>query len=139
MALLKNNTRVYGDIASATYSNPDAVVAFDCPSNCKYLWLVVSGAPTSYWTRDWLSWDGESTAEQWPYRVKLHQTNIYGKTNNNTYPTGIEEIAQEQEARGKGQDNIYTMTGQIVRRGSTSLEGLPRGMYIVGGKKVIVK
>ncbi len=139
VALLKNNTRVYGDIASATYSNPDAVVAFDCPSNCKYLWLVVSGAPTSYWTRDWLSWDGESTAEQWPYRVKLHQTNIYGKTNNNTYPTGIEKIAQEQEARGKGQDNIYTMTGQIVRRGTTSLEGLPRGIYIVGGKKVIVR
>lgn len=33
--------------------------------------------------------------------------------------------------------DIYDLNGRKVRSGSTSLEGLPRGIYIVGGKKVI--
>jgi hypothetical protein len=32
---------------------------------------------------------------------------------------------------------VYDMNGRIVRQGSTSLEGLPQGIYIVGGKKVV--
>ena len=31
------------------------------------------------------------------------------------------------------------MNGQLVRNGSTSLEGLPKGVYIVNNKKYIVK
>lgn len=38
----------------------------------------------------------------------------------------------------KSQD-VYDLNGRKVRSGSTSLEGLPRGIYIVGGKKVVVK
>lgn len=34
-------------------------------------------------------------------------------------------------------DAVYDMNGRIVRQGSTSLEGLPHGIYIVGGKKVV--
>ena len=34
--------------------------------------------------------------------------------------------------------DIYDLNGRKVRSGSTSLEGLPRGIYIIGGKKVIV-
>jgi len=33
--------------------------------------------------------------------------------------------------------NVYTLSGRLVRIGSTSLEGLPRGIYIIGGKKVV--
>lgn len=33
--------------------------------------------------------------------------------------------------------DVYDLNGRKVRSGSTSLEGLPRGIYIVGGKKVI--
>ena len=33
--------------------------------------------------------------------------------------------------------NVYDLNGRMVRSGSTSLEGLPRGIYIVGGKKVV--
>ncbi len=137
VALQKDGTRVYGDISSATYSNPDGTLAFDCPANCKYLWLVVSGAPTSYWTRDWLSWSEESTAEQWPYRVKLHQTNIYGQPNNNTYPTSIRDVEIAETSENAG--NVYSISGHIVRRGTTSLDGLPKGLYIVAGKKVMVR
>ena len=34
-------------------------------------------------------------------------------------------------------DNVYDLNGRIVRQGTTSLEGLPRGIYIVGGRKVV--
>ena len=139
VALKKDGTRVYSDIATATYAEPTGVLAFECPAQCQYVWLVVSGAPTSYWTRDWLSWSEESTAEQWPYRVKFHQTNVYGKTNNNTYPTAIEEIEMaDNESSNCKSDDVYSITGQLVRRGSTSLQGLPRGIYIVRGRRVAV-
>ena len=36
-------------------------------------------------------------------------------------------------------ENVYSVTGQIVRQNSTSLMGLPRGIYIVKGKKYFVK
>lgn len=34
---------------------------------------------------------------------------------------------------------IYSIGGQLVRTQATSLEGLPQGIYIVNGKKVLVK
>lgn len=43
------------------------------------------------------------------------------------------EAAQQRSA------NIYNLNGQLVRQGATSTEGLPSGLYIVGGKKVVVK
>lgn len=137
VALHKDGTRYYSEIGTATYDNPEATVAFDCPPGCTNMWLVVSGAPTSYWTRDWIDWDGlEGVKEQWPYKVKFHQTNVHGYSNNNTYPDAIEEI--QAEAPQTVQDNnVYSITGQLVRQGSTSLEGLPHGIYIVGGKKVV--
>ena len=35
--------------------------------------------------------------------------------------------------------DVYTVSGILVRSGATSLEGLPRGTYITGGKKVQIK
>ena len=35
--------------------------------------------------------------------------------------------------------DVYTLTGTKVRHQTTSLEGLPKGAYIIKGKKVIVK
>ncbi|MBP5380565.1 MAG: hypothetical protein J6Y39_02395 [Bacteroidaceae bacterium] len=97
VALKKDGTRVYGDITSASYDSPKKTVSFDCPANVRYLWLVISGAPTTYWTRDWLSWSEESDVEQWPYRVKFHQTNLFGQTNNNTVPDGSGDTPEPEE------------------------------------------
>ena len=36
-------------------------------------------------------------------------------------------------------NNIYDMNGRIIRSGSTSIDGLPRGVYIMKGKKILVK
>lgn len=35
--------------------------------------------------------------------------------------------------------NVYSVSGQLIRQNSTSLEGLPKGIYIVNGKKYFVK
>lgn len=49
--------------------------------------------------------------------------------------TAIEGIESAQQHNA----NIYNLNGQLVRQGATSTEGLPSGLYIVGGKKVVVK
>ncbi len=35
--------------------------------------------------------------------------------------------------------DVYSITGKCVRMNATSLEGLPSGLYIVDGKKVVIK
>ena len=47
--------------------------------------------------------------------------------------TGISTIS----TTANNAQDVYDLNGRKVRSGSTSLEGLPRGVYIVGGKKVI--
>ena len=59
-------------------------------------------------------------------------------------PTAIEQIVAEAERNNEPVqkihlDVVYNIKGQIVRNGSTSLEGLPKGLYIVKGKKYMVK
>ena len=49
--------------------------------------------------------------------------------------TAIEGIEAAQQHNA----NIYNLNGQLVRQGATSTEGLPSGLYIVGGKKLVVK
>ena len=49
------------------------------------------------------------------------------------------EKAQEEGAKVEYMDIVVSINGQVVRRGSTSLEGLPKGIYIINGKKYFVK
>ena len=49
---------------------------------------------------------------------------IHGSTDRTSYKRGIE--------------GVFNMYGQMVRR-SCSLEGLPKGMYVVNGKKIIIR
>ena len=130
VALLNDGTRIYTPITTSTYANPTGIATFECPGNVKNFWFVVSGAPTAYWSRDLINW-GESTAEQWPYRVKFYQTNVSGNTNNTGVPTGIETIWQTDDLQS---DNYYTLDGR-------KLNGKPTepGIYIRNGKKVVVK
>ena len=41
-------------------------------------------------------------------------------------------------SRGRGIDGIFSLDGQLVRRGS-SLLGLPKGIYITNGRKIVVR
>lgn len=51
--------------------------------------------------------------------------------------TGIDTITTDKLAPMGG--NVYSISGQLVRSNATTLEGLSRGVYIVNGKKYIVK
>ena len=58
-------------------------------------------------------------------------------TTNSTVVTAISEISVE----GQGV-NVYDMKGVLLRRGVAPTEathGLPTGVYVINGKKVLVK
>lgn len=43
------------------------------------------------------------------------------------------------KADAKASADVYTVNGQLVRKNATTLMGLPKGIYIQGGKKIVVK
>lgn len=52
--------------------------------------------------------------------------------------TVINDIAEEMGFFSLP-SNVYSVSGQLIRANSTSLVGLPKGIYIVNGKKYFVK
>ena len=54
--------------------------------------------------------------------------------------TGIADIhcSTDSTSYKRGIDSVFNINGQMVRR-SCSLEGLPKGMYVVDGKKIIIR
>lgn len=54
--------------------------------------------------------------------------------------TGIDDIhgSTDRTFYKRGIEGVFNINGQLVRR-SCSLEGLPKGMYIVNGKKIIIR
>ena len=69
-----------------------------------------------------------------PSSVKL---TLDGVTQSGT--TGIEDIlADYEQPVSRFANGIYNLNGQLVKQGN-STEGLPSGMYIVNGKKCIVR
>ena len=54
--------------------------------------------------------------------------------------TGIADIHCSTDCTSykRGIDGVFNINGQMVRR-SCSLEGLPKGMYVVDGKKIIIR
>lgn len=58
--------------------------------------------------------------------------------------TAIEEIISEAERNNQPVERVhlnvvFNIKGQVVREGSASVDGLPEGLYIVNGKKYMVK
>ena len=51
----------------------------------------------------------------------------------------ISEVSTGDSAKVANDDVVRNINGQVVRCGSTSLEGLPKGLYIVNGKKYMVR
>ena len=54
--------------------------------------------------------------------------------------TGIADIHCSTDCTSykRGIEGVFNINGQMVRR-SCSLEGLPKGMYVVDGKKIIIR
>ncbi len=88
VALKHDGTRVYSEMNRALYARPEGTLSFDCPSDVKNLWLVVSGAPSTHWRHPWD--DNDVNDEQWPYQVKFNNTNLFGHANVTTDIKAIE-------------------------------------------------
>lgn len=79
--------------------------------------------------RGWLETIGDRPSKGIQYEIEGVVDQVNGDA------TAIDGIEAEQQHN----TNIYNLNGQLVRQGATSTEGLPSGLYIVGGKKVVVK
>ena len=84
--------------------------------------------------RCWFELTGNTSAEGKPSQVSLLIDGVEDST------TGIDDIhgSTDRTSYKRGIDGVFNMNGQMVRRGS-SLEGLPKGMYVVNGKKIIIR
>lgn len=68
LAVQTTGKRVYGKVSS----NANGEISFVVPKDTKYLWLVVSGAPTEHWVKG----RGDGKEEQWPYQIRLSGTSV---------------------------------------------------------------
>ena len=93
------------------------------------------GKPYSYGLkafRCWFELTGNATGK--PSQVSLLIDGVEDST------TGIDDIHGSTDCTSykRGIEGVFNMNGQMVRR-SCSLEGLPQGMYVVNGKKIIIR
>ena len=63
---------------------------------------------------------------------------FYGAMSRETI-TDIEDVIVDKNGIVVSPQDVYTLSGVLVRKNVTSLEQLPKGFYIVGGKKVVVQ
>ena len=95
------------------------------------------GKPYSYGLkafRCWFELTANTPTEGKPSQVSLLIDGVEDST------TGIDDIhgSTDRTSYKRGIDGVFNMNGQMVRR-SCSLEGLPKGMYVVNGKKIIIR
>lgn len=150
VAMKNDGTRVYSNMASASYTDLKDTLRFECPISSR-LYLVVTGAPKIYWQH---LWDNDNTNdEQWPYMVKFENTNKYGSPN----PTAIRETGADADVAVHISGNtlyIYAPSasvivanagGQTVANGTVNGEWsktLPAGLYTIkvgSGQKSTVR
>ena len=96
---------------------------------------MADGKPYSYGLkafRCWFELTGNTSAEG--KRVSLFIDGVADST------TGIDDIHGNTDCTSykRGIDGVFNMNGQMVRRGC-SLEGLPKGLYVVNGKKIVIR
>ena len=53
--------------------------------------------------------------------------------------TGIVKVVNDQTVEKRTSYDVFNLSGQCVRRNASSLKGLPSGIYIVNGKKMVVR
>ena len=95
------------------------------------------GKPYSYGLkafRCWFELADNTSAEGKPSQFSLLIDGVEDST------TGIADIHGSTDCTSykRGIEGVFNINGQMVRR-SCSLEGLPKGMYVVNGKKIIIR
>ena len=98
---------------------------------------MADGKPYSYGLkafRCWFELTDKASAGGKPSQVSLLIDGVEDST------TGIDDIHGSTDCTSykRGIEGVFNINGQMVRR-SCSLEGLPKGMYVVNGKKIIIR
>ena len=70
--------------------------------------------------------------------ILLQNMNVNGFENDEDHTTGIENLLFESGILTHSAD-VYSIDGQLVRSKVNNLNGLPKGVYIVNGKKYVKK
>ena len=70
--------------------------------------------------------------------ISLQDMNVNGFENDEDHTTGIENLLFESGILTHSAD-VYSIDGQLVRSKVNNLNGLPKGVYIVNGKKYVKK
>ena len=84
--------------------------------------------------RCWFELTDNASAGEKPSQVSLLIDGVEDST------TGIDDIHGSTDCTSykRGIEGVFNINGQMVRR-SCRLEGLPKGMYVVNGKKIIIR
>lgn len=98
---------------------------------------MADGKPYSYGLkafRCWFELTDKTSAEGKPRKVSLYIDGVADSA------TGIDDIHGNTDCTSykRGIDGVFNMNGQMVRRGC-SVEGLPKGLYVVNGKKIVIR
>lgn len=70
--------------------------------------------------------------------ILLQDMNVNGFENDEDHTTGIENLLFESGILTHSAD-VYSIDGQLVRSKALNFNGLPKGVYIVNGKKYVKK
>ena len=96
-----------------------------------YKWIASnSGTWTPYTACVLMDKDNGANAKP---SVSYYLETIDGQT------TAINDLPVMPAVRDMQQGKVYTITGQLVQQGTINLKALPQGVYIVNGKKYIVR
>mgnify|MGYP000404206907 CR=1 FL=1 len=96
-----------------------------------YKWIASnSGTWTPYTACVLMNKDNGANAKP---SISYYLESIDGQT------TAIDTLPVMPAAHDMQQEKVYTITGQLVQQGTINLKALPQGVYIVNGKKYIVR
>ncbi len=96
-----------------------------------YKWIASnSGTWTPYTACVLMNKDNGANAKP---SISYYLESIDGQT------TAIDTLPVMPAAHDMQQGKVYTITGQLVQQGTINMKALPQGVYIVNGKKYIVR
>ncbi len=119
---------------AGTYFKQDGIVPGESYYilNNKWYYSAQNVTNNSKGFRAWIQRAASNTNQAKSYSFYINGINATGYET-----TGIDGISADSTL--PDHFNIYNVSGQLVRRNATSLDGLAKGIYIADGKKYIVK
>lgn len=87
--------------------------------------------------RAWFQLTGENSNEAWTKKLDA-VVGIDADFEDDATGIDIDELLSEQGIFTNASD-VYSVNGQLVRKNALNLNDLPKGIYVVNGKKYIVK